>query len=302
MGRERSLFQRVRWSLRRASARRWKAFGETWPRSARVLDFVREVWVKYHRDDCLTYAAGICFFLSLSALPLATLFFRLMALVLGSQAYSQAMVRAISQLYPYIPHHVLGDAIHQSRQVSGWDLSWVVLVVGAHWGINQLDRSLCHIFGLRFRSHRQTRQFHIARRVGITLGGLAFLVMLVSAGFEWALQHRASPASMRVFTLLPPLVVLIIGTQVLQHLPRRHVRFHHALLGGLVTMALWWVAKWAFGLYLAHTPTWGILYGTLGNLMAAFVFLYYSCCIFLLGAEVTAAFYRHESAQSSRPR
>jgi membrane protein len=55
---------------------------------------------------------------------------------------------------------------------------------------------------------------------------------------------------------------------------------------------LWWVAKVWFGYYLKHTPTWGILYGSLGSVMAALVFLYYSCAIFMLGAEVTAAFYR----------
>jgi membrane protein len=70
------------------------------------------------------------------------------------------------------------------------------------------------------------------------------------------------------------------------------VLFRHAFLGGLVCSALWGVARLAFGYYLKHTPTWGILYGSLGSVMAALVFLYYSCAIFMLGAEVTAAFYR----------
>ena len=65
-----------------------------------------------------------------------------------------------------------------------------------------------------------------------------------------------------------------------------------ALLGGLVCSLLWGLARIWFGYYLKHTPTWGILYGSLGSVMAALVFLYYSCAIFMLGAEVTAAFYR----------
>ena len=34
--------------------------------------------------------------------------------------------------------------------------------------------------------------------------------------------------------------------------------------------------------------------------VAALVFLYYSCCIFLLGAEITAAFYRNETTMNLR--
>ncbi|MBP1626212.1 MAG: ribonuclease [Holophagaceae bacterium] len=283
-----------------ASSRVWVWMESALPTVAGVLRFVWEVLRKYHHDDCLTYAAGISFFLTLSALPLATLFFKLMALVLGNQAYSQTMQRAIGQMYPYLPANVMGDAVRQSRQVGGWGLGWLILIVGAHWGVNQLDRSLCHIFGLRFKTHRQTRQYHVLRRLGIIVGGLLFLAMLLTAGFEWTLRREAPFSPLAMYMLLPPFLVLIVGTQVLQHLPRRHVRFRHALLGGVVTMVLWWGAKWGFGWYLAHTPTWGILYGTLGSLMAGLVFLYYSCCIFLLGAEVTAAFYRHDTTTNVR--
>jgi membrane protein len=101
-------------------------------------------------------------------------------------------------------------------------------------------------------------------------------------------------------SLLPPLLGVLLVTQVLQHLPRRHVKFRHALAGALVCSLLWWMARVAFEWYLRHTPTWGILYGSLGSLMAALVFLYYSCALFLLGAEVTAAFYGPYSRPSNR--
>jgi len=298
LGREsiQGLFGRLSLVLRKG----WAWLEILFPTLARLLRFSWEVLRKYHHDDCFTYAAGISFFLTLSALPLATLFFKLMALVLGTRAYSQTLQRAIGQMYPYLPANVLGDAVHQSRQAGSWGVSWLILIVGAHWGVNQLDRTLSHIFGLRIKTHRQTRQYHILRRLGIVVGGLLFLVMLLTAGFEWTLRRQAPFSPLLMYAALPPILVLIVGTQVLQHLPRRHVRFRHALLGGLVSMVLWWAAKWGFGWYLAHTPTWGILYGSLGSLMAGLVFLYYSCCIFLLGAEVTAAFYRHDTSTGVR--
>lgn len=262
------------------------------PPLGRAGGFVLNVLRRYHQDDCLTYAASISFFLTISLIPLTMLFFKLMVLMLGTGAYSLGLQRAITTMYPYLPKGFIFDSIQNSRKIVGLGSSWVVLLVGAHWGVNQLDRSLSHIFGLRIKVHRQTRKFPLLRRLTVVVGILVGLVALLAAMFNWALLSRAPLASMRMLHLLPPVLALALVTLVLQHLPRRHVLFRHAFLGGLVCSALWAVARFGFSYYLKHTPTWGILYGSMGSVMAALVFLYYSCAIFMLGAEVTAAFYR----------
>jgi membrane protein len=272
------------------------ALGSDWRRG---LPSPREAWRfcvqvlrKYHHDDCLTYAASLSFFLIISLIPLATLFFKLMGLALGSGAYSLALQRAIAAMYPYLPKGFIFEVIQNSRKVGDLGFSWVVLLTGAHWGVNQLDRSLSHIFGLRMRAHRQTRHYPLVRRLVLVVGLLLSLVALLAVLFYWALLSRSPMNSLRVLHLVPPALGLVLATLVLQHLPRRHVQFRHALLGGVVCSLMWWAARLGFGYYLKHTPTWGILYGSLGSVMAALVFLYYTCAIFMLGAEVTAAFYR----------
>ena len=254
--------------------------------------FLLGVLRKYHQDDCLTYAASVSFFLTISLIPLATLFFKLMGLMLGTGAYSLSLQRAISEIYPYLPKGFIADSIQNSRKVGGLGSSWAVLLIGAHWGVNQLDRSLSHIFGLRIKVHRQTRKYPLLRRLAVVVGVLVGLVSLLAVMFNWALLSRAPMARLQILHVLPPVFGLVLATLVLQHLPRRHVQFRHALLGAGVSSALWGLARIGFGYYLKHTPTWGILYGSLGSVMAALVFLYYSCAIFMLGAEVTAAFYR----------
>jgi len=267
--------------------------GTAFPLLGRAGGFLGEVLRKYHRDDCLTYAASTSFFLVISLIPLATLFFKLMGLMLGNGAYSLSLQRAISEIYPYLPKGFILDSIQNSRKLGGIGSSWVVLLVGAHWGVNQLDRSLTHIFGLRIKVHRQTRRYPLLRRLAVVLGGLTCLVVALALAFNWALLSRAPVHSLGILHVLPPVFGLALVTLVLQHLPRRHVQFRHALLGGGVCSLGWWLAKLGFGYYLKHTPTWGVLYGSLGSVMAALVFLYYCCAIFMLGAEVTAAFYRH---------
>jgi membrane protein len=280
----------------------WLDLNRQVPLLRRVGKFVWAVLRKYHRDDCLSYAASVSFFLTISLIPLATLFFKLMAVVLGSGAYSLRLQRAITEMYPFVPDNFIRDTIAQSRRIDEWSIAWVVLILGANWGVTQLDRSLSHIFGLRVKPHRQTRKHYLLRRLGVVLAGMVFLVILLSAGFEWSLRRHAILPPTAAITVLPALIGLILITLVLQHLPRRHVKFSHALIGATVTTVFWWGAKWGFGLYYSHAKdfTWGILYGSLGSLMAALVFLYYSCCIFLLGAEVTAAFYKQDTTTNLR--
>ena len=81
---------------------------------------------------------------------------------------------------------------------------------------------------------------------------MAFLVILLSAGFEWSLRRHAILPPGAAITVLPALIGLILITIVLQHLPRRHVEFRHAFAGASVTTAFWWGAKWIFG---STTPT-----------------------------------------------
>lgn len=280
----------------------WKRLAHAFPVVGRVGDFVVEVLRKFHHDDCFTYAASISFFLTISLVPLATLFFKLLALYsIQGTVYSERFRLALFKMYPFLPSTFIDDTLRHSRQVGGWGLSTVVLLIGAHWGVNQLDRSLSHIFDLRIKPHRATRQYHLLRRLGVVIGGLLFLVVLMTAGVEWTLRKRAPFSPLLMYTYLPPLVGLLVTTLILQHLPRRHVRFRHAFLGALVCTGFWVVAKGIFGWYLDHAPTWNILYGGLGGLMAALIFLYYSCTLFLLGAEVTAAFYRHDPGALKLP-
>ncbi|HQL47730.1 MAG TPA: YihY/virulence factor BrkB family protein [Holophaga sp.] len=275
----------------------WRLGRRHFPLAIRFLKAMGRILRKYHQDDCWTYAASVSFFLTLSLIPLATLFFKLLALLMGSAESGPGIQQGLTSLYPFLPRGFLEDTLLHSRRLGGWGLSWAILLIGAHWGVNQVDRSLSHIFGIRVRPQRQTRRFHLLRRLGVVLVGLAFLVILLTAGFEWTLKRRALLPPGLAITVLPTALGFILVALILQHLPRRHVRFRHAALGALVTMGFWWLAKWGFGFYLAHTPTWGILYGSLGSLMAALVFLYYSCCIFLLGAEVTAHFDRQEHSR-----
>jgi membrane protein len=286
----------------------WQVVVDLWHEVARAVPplgragaFVFEVLGKYHKDDCLSYAAGLSFWLIVSLVPLSTLLFKLLGALLGSRAYGPAALKTLSDIVPYLPADFVKDAVINSQKIGGMGLSWGVLLFGSYWGISQLDTSLAHVFGLRIKKHRQTRKNHLLRQITFLVGGLLLLVIFLALLIGGALRKFLPFKQTDFLPYLGPLMGLVVMTVVLQHLPRLHVKFRHAFLGAGVATALWWLAKWGFGVYLRHTMTWGIMYGSLLGVVAGLTFLYYSCAILLLGAEITAAFYRHETGATTVP-
>jgi membrane protein len=297
------------WAAVTAGAgRAWQTVVGLWHRIARAVpvlgqagSFTFEVLSKYHKDDCLSYAAGLSFWLIVSLVPLSTLLFKLLGAILGSRAFGPGMMKTLQEIVPFLPREFIVDALANSQKIGGMGLSWGVLLFGSYWGISQLDTSLAHVFGLRIKKHRQTRKNHLLRQVAFLVSSLVVMVIFLALVLGGAVRKFLPWKQTDFLPYLGPLLGLLVMTMVLQHLPRLHVKFRHAFLGAGIATALWWLAKWGFGVYLNHTLTWGIMYGSLLGMVAGLTFLYYSCAILLLGAEITAAFYRHETGMITVP-
>ena len=288
------------WAAKHSEAQ-WRLFARRFPRLGVAGRFAWEVGRKYDHDDCFSYAASLSFWLIVSLVPITTLLFKLLGLLLGSKVHGKALLVVLLNLFPYLPTEFIRDTIQSSQQIGGLGFSWAVLMAGGLWGVNQLDTSLAHVFGIRIRRARQTRRFNLVRRATLVVSAVLLVVIfmaLLTGGFVGRLMGL--PKTL-LLPMLTPILGLLVVTMVLQHLPRCHVRFRHAFLGALVSTVLWWVAKGIFAIYLRHTFTFGMMYGSLSSLIAALIFLYYSCAIFLLGAEITAAFYRHETGAFQIP-
>ena len=289
---------RAQRALRHLGLKGWRRFAVAFPRLAHTVDFSWEVLQKYYKDDCFSYAAGLSFWLIISLVPMTTLLFKMLGLILGTGAYAVATQRVLETIIPFLPQGFVEDAIRNSQQVGGLWLSLPVLLFGSYWGIGQLDTSLAHVFGLRIKKHRQTRKNPLFRQLSLLVGGMVLLVLFIALLVGGVISRHLPFPQMEFLPYLSPLLCLIVLTILLQHLPRLHVKWRHAFLGSLIATTLWWLAKWGFAVYLNHTFTWGIMYGSMLSMVAGLTFLYYSSAIFLLGAEITAAFYRHETTST----
>ena len=72
--------------------------------------------------------------------------------------------------------------------------------------------------------------------------------------------------------------------------PARPVRWRHALVGGLLAAAAFELTRAGFAWYVAHSPTYEILYGALAAVPVFMLWVFVFWMIVLAGAAVTASF------------
>jgi len=98
------------------------------------------------------------------------------------------------------------------------------------------------------------------------------------------------PGVERVLLHVAPYVILWIGFALMYGLmPNVRVRFHAALMGGLVGGTLWQLNSVLNALYVSRVVAYSKIYGSLGIIPVFLLGVYFSWLIVLLGAEVSFA-------------
>jgi membrane protein len=144
--------------------------------------------------------------------------------------------------------------------------------------------------------------WHVSQRRGQVRRLLRFwvavaavpLLFLASATLNQALERalilqglmRHAISNWLLSDLLPFLLLAAAASIAYWVLPAVSVRPRAALIGGLVTGALYNLVRWLFGLYVSSIGTYDRIYGLLGVIPAFLIWLVIVWSVVLLGAEV----------------
>jgi membrane protein len=86
--------------------------------------------------------------------------------------------------------------------------------------------------------------------------------------------------------VIPFLLVFITATMIYKIIPSAHVKMTHAFSGGLFTALFLEIAKHLFTWYVVSVAHLGKVYGSLTAFVFFLLWMFYSACIFLIGAEI----------------
>ncbi|MEW6068574.1 MAG: YihY/virulence factor BrkB family protein [Nitrospirota bacterium] len=86
--------------------------------------------------------------------------------------------------------------------------------------------------------------------------------------------------------IVPFFMVLFTATIMYIFLPKTKVRISHAFTGALFTAIFLEIAKHIFTWYVGNVAQFGTIYGPLSAFIMFLLWVYYSSCVFLIGAEI----------------
>ncbi len=125
----------------------------------------------------------------------------------------------------------------------------------------------------------------------ITISGMILVVtlqLILQPFSDWMDVHLSMESQLYVRKVLIGIsaAALFLAIASIYYLiPNIKQRFLAVAPGAILVVLGWWGAAWAFTYYLSHFNQVNLIYGSLGGVIAALVFLYLCNVIFIFGAE-----------------
>jgi membrane protein len=262
---------------------------KTWP----WLDTAITLRQRFREDRLGLTAGSLTFTTLISLVPLVTVMLALFSAFPMFASFQVALENYFLQ--SLVPDSIAKPVLAALTQFAGkanrlGTFGLVFLVVTALALMLTIDRSLNAIW--RVRQPRPIAQRVLVYWAAVTLGPLLL-------GMSLSLTSYAISASRGVVSAMPGGVAMLLNAlefallaaglaSLFHYVPNTHVRWRHALAGGVFSAVCFEVAKSVLGWYVRQVPTYAMVYGAFATVPIFLVWIYISWLLVLLGAVVAA--------------
>jgi membrane protein len=246
------------------------------------------------REDRLGVTAGsLTFTTIISLVPLFTV-----VLAVFSAFPMFGRMEALLQkwlIQSLVPEHIARQVSSYLLQFAGkaGQLGWagaLVLLITSLALVLTIDRKLNEIW--RVKKLRPLTQRVLVYWAVLTLGPLLLGLSLSVSSYALSVSRGwvGGPSEGLRLTLdaLQFLTMVASMAALYRYVPHAHVRWAHALAGGVFVALAFEGAKKALAWYLVSVPTYSLVYGTFATLPILLIWVYLVWVIVLLGAVVVA--------------
>jgi len=245
-------------------------------------------------EDRLGLTAGSLTFTTLIALvPLGTVMLAVFSAFPMFSGFEGALDKFFLQ--NLVPDNIAKPVLRALTQFTGkargmGTMGLVLLVVTALALVLTIDRTLNSIW--RVRQPRPLGQRVLVYWAALTLGPLALGMSLtltsyaVSASRGWV---SALPGGVALLLETIQFLMLVLAVSGLFHyVPNTHVRWRHAVAGGLFVAMAFEAAKKLLAWYVDSVPSYNAVYGAFAAVPILLLWVYLGWVIMLLGAVIAA--------------
>ena len=269
-----------------------------------LLHFVRLVIARFRQERCIDMVSSLTFTTLLSLVPLITItltFFSVFPQFSDITTHAKNIV--LDNMLPETGGKIISQYMEQftanAARLTAVGIAF--LAVTAMMMIFSIDNAFNKIW-------RVTRQRTVIQRVLVYWAVLTLAPLLMGGSLSmtsWLIGMSVGNVSQLsvVVLLLLKLVPVVLATMAFAFLfrvvPNRFVPLRHAFIGGAVSALAFEAMSRAFALYIAHFPTYKLVYGAFASFPIFLLWVYLSWLTVLLGAVLTASMSHWRSKSST---
>ncbi len=248
----------------------------------------------FFKDGCVSLAAALSYFSIISLVPLSILIITVIGYILGNHPnlYNFILTRLVS-LFPTSTHQITEELRKVIRFKSISEISLLIYILLAINLFTSLEHSMNIIF--KISKKRPIIKSIFLSVIVVTLMSIFLIMSFLITSMAIIIRHyRLTLGDIRIGEIIsvtlrfvaPFFLVLLTFTSIFKIIPQKRVTVIHAFKGALISTVLWELAKHFFTWYYRYVIRLGSIYGSLTILILFLLWVYYSSCIFLLGAEI----------------
>ena len=268
----------------------------------RISYYAKGLWFNFDDHHIFIFAGGLAFSLFICIIPFVLILFWLLGILLDSASVQIQINTLIDTVIPYEMYsdyikEILGKRIVeviQYKNVAGF-FGLVGLMFAASGFSTSIRTILNTVFGRRIDIN-----FFLGKLRDFALIIITALVFLVSAVLlplievlrkfsEYIVELKFLQYSIfQTFftTAFSFIIVTAIFGVLYRYVPVVKIRKRAVFFGAVWSGILWESAKHLFGYYLYHIATYGKVYGAYALVIVVAFWIYYSCMVFIIGAEM----------------
>ena len=262
---------------------------QTWP----WLDTLKTLRIRFREDRLGLTASSLTFTTLIALVPLLTVMLAVFSAFPMFSSFQDALQKYFLQ--SLVPETIAKPVLAALTQFANkanrlGTVGLALLVLTALALMLTIDRTLNGIW--RVREPRPIAQRVLVYWASATLGPLLLGISLSLTSYVLSASRGlvgGVPGGISLLLNTVEFVLFAAGLAGLFHyVPNTHVRWRHAIAGGLFAAAGFEIAKRLLGWYLLQVPTYSVVYGAFAAVPIFLIWIYLGWVIVLLGAVIAA--------------
>lgn len=260
------------------------------PSKTGIKSFLFLLWQRINNDRLTTSAASLAYTSILAFVPLIAVIFSLLAAfpIFGeaSQAFRELIYANLAPTASDTIQQYVDQFIANTSRMTVVGL--IGLMVTSLLLIRSIDNALNYIW-------RTTRKRSIMYNLTmywtvLTLGPILIGASIAISSYIFSVNWLTDIPVTNALLKFSPFIISIIGFWLLYCIvPTESVPVKESMVGAIIAALLFELGKKLFTIYVTSFPTYELIYGVLASIPLLLIWIYFSWCIILFGAEFAAA-------------